>query len=62
MRRLVWVVGECGVDGFGVEDTAHYWDLTEHIFRYNHHYTGSVSWLAEGAHTINECKAISLVV
>lgn len=38
------------------QDTRHYWDLSKHIFRYNHHYTGNRSWLAEGAHTINECE------
>ncbi|THH02683.1 hypothetical protein EW026_g205 [Hermanssonia centrifuga] len=38
----------------GNTDTRHYWKLTEHIFRYSHHYTGNRTWVAGGAHTVNE--------
>jgi len=34
-------------------DTRYYWDLTRHIFRYNHYNTGNGSTLG-GIHTVNE--------
>ncbi|KAK7686368.1 hypothetical protein QCA50_010592 [Cerrena zonata] len=37
----------------GNTDTSGYWNLTPHIFRYNHHYTGNRS-LTDDIHTINE--------
>ncbi|KAK7686392.1 hypothetical protein QCA50_010616 [Cerrena zonata] len=37
----------------GNTDTRYYWDLTPHIFRYNHHYTGNDS-LFKDIHTVNE--------
>ncbi|VDB87986.1 unnamed protein product [Peniophora sp. CBMAI 1063] len=37
----------------GNTDTRHYWNLTDHIFRYNHWNMGGEKQLA-GAHTVNE--------
>ncbi|KAJ2934048.1 hypothetical protein H1R20_g3051, partial [Candolleomyces eurysporus] len=39
----------------GNTDTRHYWDLSKHIFRYNHHYGGKKpDPSANGIHTVNE--------
>ncbi|PFH51903.1 hypothetical protein AMATHDRAFT_74599 [Amanita thiersii Skay4041] len=39
----------------GNTDTRYYWDLSKHIFRYNHHNAGNAtSMLANGIHTVNE--------
>ncbi|THH12982.1 hypothetical protein EW146_g7187 [Bondarzewia mesenterica] len=38
----------------GNTDTRYYWNLTRHIFRYNHHNSGNGSALANGVHTVNE--------
>ncbi len=43
-------------------DTRHYWKLTEHIFRYSHHYTGNRTWVAGGAHTVNEGEFVCFVL
>ncbi|TCD60651.1 hypothetical protein EIP91_009738 [Steccherinum ochraceum] len=37
----------------GNTDTRYYWQLTPHIFRYNHHFTGKTS-LFKDIHTVNE--------
>ncbi len=39
-------------------DTRWYWALTEHIYRYNHHNSGNATSLANGVHTVNECKCL----
>lgn len=39
-----------------VADTRYYWDLTKHIFRYNHHNQGNSSDALAGVHTVNERK------
>ena len=41
------------------QDTDPYWNLTSHIFRYNHHFTGNAS-LTDSIHTINECTSYIL--
>ncbi|KAG5724904.1 Carboxypeptidase S [Termitomyces sp. T112] len=39
----------------GNTDTRYYWDLTKHIFRYNHHNSGKkTNILSGGVHTVNE--------
>ncbi|KAL1691810.1 hypothetical protein GGG16DRAFT_112730 [Schizophyllum commune] len=38
----------------GNTDTRFYWDLTPHIFRYNHRNSGTGGGLASGVHTVNE--------
>ncbi|KAA1468874.1 carboxypeptidase S [Dentipellis sp. KUC8613] len=38
----------------GNTDTRYYWDLTSHIFRYNHHNSGEGGDLSNGVHTVNE--------
>ncbi|KAK7062787.1 hypothetical protein VNI00_000277 [Paramarasmius palmivorus] len=38
----------------GNTDTRFYWDLTEHVFRYNHHNSGKGTNPLAGAHTVNE--------
>ncbi|KAF5375364.1 hypothetical protein D9615_008006 [Tricholomella constricta] len=39
----------------GNTDTRYYWDLTKHIFRYNHRNSGTkTNRLAGGVHTVNE--------
>ena len=35
-------------------DTRHYWNLTRHIIRYNHHDGGKSSRKPNGVHTVNE--------
>jgi Gly-Xaa carboxypeptidase len=41
----------------GNTDTKYYWDLTEHILRYNHRNAGSLEKPATGGvHTVNECE------
>lgn len=35
-------------------DTRYYWNLTKHIFRYGHNWSGGRGWLARGVHTVNE--------
>ncbi|TFK31147.1 hypothetical protein BDQ12DRAFT_694504 [Crucibulum laeve] len=38
----------------GNTDTRYYWDLSSHIFRYNHHNSGKNSNALGGIHTVNE--------
>ncbi|KAI0322814.1 carboxypeptidase S [Amylostereum chailletii] len=38
----------------GNTDTRYYWQLSEHIFRYNHHNSGTGTALSNGVHTVNE--------
>jgi Gly-Xaa carboxypeptidase len=38
----------------GNTDTRYYWDLTKHIFRYNHHNQGNSSNVLGNVHTVNE--------
>ncbi|KAF5371886.1 hypothetical protein D9757_010578 [Collybiopsis confluens] len=38
----------------GNTDTKYFWELSEHIFRYNHHNGGSSNNPLSGAHTVNE--------
>ena len=42
----------------GNTDTKYYWDLTPHIFRYNHKATPKK--LVNGVHTVNECEWFSI--
>ena len=50
-------------DGCVHIDTRYYWSLTDHIFRYNHHFTGNASIArARGIHTVNECRNTLVVV
>ncbi|KAF6761486.1 carboxypeptidase s [Ephemerocybe angulata] len=44
----------------GNTDTRYYWDLSRHIFRYNHHYGGTKpDPSANGIHTVNECNPLA---
>ncbi|KAL0953577.1 hypothetical protein HGRIS_004793 [Hohenbuehelia grisea] len=38
----------------GNTDTRYYWNLSKHIFRYNHHNQGNSSNVLGGVHTVNE--------
>uniref|UniRef100_A0A0W0EU16 Putative carboxypeptidase S n=1 Tax=Moniliophthora roreri TaxID=221103 RepID=A0A0W0EU16_MONRR len=38
----------------GNTDTRYYWDLTDHVFRYNHHNSGNGTNPLAGFHTVNE--------
>ncbi|KAI0704305.1 carboxypeptidase S [Cytidiella melzeri] len=38
----------------GNTDTRYYWNLSNHIFRYGHNWSGDRGWVARGAHTVNE--------
>jgi len=42
----------------GSTDTLHYWDLSKHIFRYNHQNTGNATNRVAGVHGINEFIAV----
>ena len=44
------------VDEYGTwtTDTRHYWKLTRHIVRYNHHYSGNNLASRNNVHTVNE--------
>ncbi|KAL0071168.1 hypothetical protein AAF712_001728 [Marasmius tenuissimus] len=42
----------------GNTDTRFYWDLTDHIYRYNHHNLGTSTNPLVGAHTVNESVAL----
>ena len=42
------------IHGTGTTDTRHYWNLTRHIVRYNHHNGGNGRTLPNGVHTVNE--------
>lgn len=44
------------VDCYRLADTRFYWDLTPHIFRYNHRNSGTGGGLASGVHTVNESE------
>ena len=46
-------------DRFCFPDTQFYWNLTQHIFRYNHYGTSNSSDDPTGnIHTVNECKIV----
>ncbi|KAG5645625.1 hypothetical protein DXG03_005616 [Asterophora parasitica] len=47
----------------GNTDTRYYWDLTKHIFRYNHKNSGtSTNRLSSGVHTVNEFVQVDVFV
>ncbi|KAH8093807.1 carboxypeptidase S [Cristinia sonorae] len=45
----------------GNTDTRYYWQLTPHIFRYNHHFTGKNS-LFQDIHTVNEFISVDAYI
>lgn len=44
-----------------VADTRYYWNMTKHIFRYNHQNGGNSGQLPSGVHTVNECERFRLM-
>ncbi|GLB41814.1 putative to MEROPS metallopeptidase family M20A [Lyophyllum shimeji] len=46
----------------GNTDTRYYWDLTRHIFRYNHHNAGKKTNRLSGVHTVNEAIEVDTFV
>ena len=52
MSPLYWVI----VFDRPWVDTRYYWNLSKHIFRYNHQNAGNVTGLVNNIHTVDECR------